>query len=74
MEKTKSGLYLPSEARERPNIGRVVAVGRYRTGSPLPISKGDLVLFSKMHDRVVWIDGEELLSFLDHELVAVIEE
>lgn len=73
VEQTQSGLFLPSEARERPNIGRVVAVGSYRGGAPLPLAKGDLVLFPKMHDRVVWINGEELLYFNHNELEAVIE-
>ena len=85
-DQTRTGLFLPPSACERPQMGRVVAVGLYKPrwfGDPLTglflqdwldVSLDDLVIFPKMHDLCVIIDGEELLELRHDELIAVIDE
>lgn len=67
-EVTQSGLILPSAAREKPNMGEVVAVGT----QVQDLWPGEHVLFNRFHDRYLELDGERLLHFYDTELHAAI--
>ena len=67
-DKTKSGLFLPSEARELPQMGEVVACH-----PQADFKKGDLVMFPKYWDQTVMIQGEELLHVPESELYIVME-
>jgi len=69
VEETKTGLFLPSVARERPQLGYIVALTYESHFKYL-----DLVMFPKFHDRVVVIDNVELLTLREDELLALIEE
>ena len=70
-ETTASGLVLPDTAKEKPQKGKVVAVGDGKvnedTGkrTPLDVSEGDEVLYSKYGGTEIKIDGEDLLVLLD---------
>ncbi|HLN60464.1 MAG TPA: co-chaperone GroES [Symbiobacteriaceae bacterium] len=70
-ERTKSGILLPDTAKEKPQQGKVVAVGAGRlleNGSKvaLEVKEGDTVIFSKYSGTEVKIDGEEYV-ILDGE-------
>jgi chaperonin GroES len=86
-EQTRSGLFLAVSAQERPQLGRVVAVGEYwpfwtkgqtvishLDRRPLDVKVNQLVLFPKYHDLTVEINGELLLELRHDELIAVVEE
>jgi len=65
-EKTKSGIVLPDTAKEKPQQGEVVAVGRgmmLENGQrvPLEVKVGDKVIYSKYAGTEIKIDGEEVL-------------
>ncbi|ACI19504.1 co-chaperone GroES [Dictyoglomus thermophilum] len=78
-EKTKSGIVLPDTAKEKPQQGKVIAVGTGRildNGQkvPLEIKEGDRVIFAKYAGTEVKIEGEEYLILSERDILAVIEE
>jgi chaperonin GroES len=78
-EKTAGGIVLPDTAKEKPQKGRVVAVGEGRLlesgkRSPLSVKKGDSVLFGKYAGTEVTIDGKEYLIIKEADILAKIEE
>lgn len=77
-EKTKSGLYVPDTAKEKPQEGEVLAVGpgaRNDKGErmPMDINVGDKVIFSKYAGTEVKIDGEEYLILSERDVLAIIK-
>ena len=78
-EKTKSGILLPDTAeKERPEQGRVIAVGPGRkTGSgkilPLEIKVGQKVLFTKYGPNEIKVDNKEYLIAKEEDILAIIE-
>ena len=76
-EKTKSGIYLPESAKEKPEEGEVIAVGegKYSEGKlvPLSVKKGDKILFSKYSPDEIKVEGKELLMVKEEDILAVIE-
>jgi chaperonin GroES len=77
-ETTKGGIIIPDSAKEKPQEGKVVAVGNGRfleDGSvkPLEVKKGDKILFSKYGGTEISIDGESYLILSEEEILAVID-
>jgi chaperonin GroES len=74
-ETTASGIVLPDTAKEKPQKGKVVAVGDgayNEDGSrrPLDVNEGDEVLYSKYGGNDVVIDGDELLVLRESDVLA----
>ena len=72
------GLYIPDSAKEKPQEGEVVAVGkgkRLEDGKvvPLDVEKGNRILFGKYSGSEIRIDGEELLIMREDEVLGVLE-
>lgn len=72
---TASGIYLPDSAQEKPQRGKVIAVGdgkRDKEGKriPLDVKKGDVVIYSKYGGTEVKIDGKELLILESSHILA----
>ncbi|MEW6583940.1 MAG: co-chaperone GroES [Actinomycetota bacterium] len=71
---TASGLVLPDTAKERPQRGTVLAVGRgrYEDGEliPLDVKEGDEVIYSKYGGTEVRVDGEDLLILRESDILA----
>ena len=77
-EKTKGGIIIPDNAKEKPQEGEVIAVGpgpRDESGKlvPLDLKSGDRVLFGKWSGTEVKIDGEDLLIMKESDIMGVIE-
>ncbi len=78
-EKTRSGILLPETAeKERPEQGRVVAVGPGRTTDegkvvPLDVKVGDVVLFTKYGPNEVKIDEKEYLIAKGEDILGILE-
>ncbi|MGA7226710.1 MAG: co-chaperone GroES [Acidimicrobiia bacterium] len=75
--RTPSGLVIPDTAKEKPQIGEVVAVGpgaRDDDGDriPMDVSVGDKVLYSKFAGTEVKLDTEEFLVLSERDLLAVV--
>ncbi len=77
-EKTKSGLYLPDTAQEKPQEGEVIAVGTGKVLDngqklPLEVKVGDRIIFSKYSGSEITLDGEKLVIFTERDVLAVID-
>ena len=77
-DKTASGLYIPDAAKEKPQQGRVLAVGKGRvredgTIQPLDLKKGDRILFGKYSGTEIKIDGSEYLIMREDDVLGVLE-
>ena len=78
-EKTKGGIIIPDTAKEKPQEGKVIAVGsgaRADDGkiTPLDVKIGDRVLFGKWSGSEVTVDGEELIIMKESDILGVIEK
>jgi chaperonin GroES len=77
-ERTAGGIVLPDSAREKPQEGRVLAVGdgrRMETGGErarLQVNEGDRILFARYAGTTVEVNGEELLILSERDIVAVV--
>ncbi|MSQ14136.1 MAG: co-chaperone GroES [Dehalococcoidia bacterium] len=76
-EKTRSGLVLPDTAKERPQEGEVVAVGRglqTKDGVylPLEVKKGDHVLYAKFSGMELKEDGVDFLLLSERDILATV--
>jgi chaperonin GroES len=76
-ETTASGIVLPDTAKEKPQKGKVLAVGdgKLEDGKriPLDVSKGDEVLYSKYGGTDITVDGEDLLVLRESDVLAKVE-
>lgn len=77
-EKTKSGIVLPDTAKEKPQEGKVVAVGTGKvldngTRVALDVKEGDKVIFSKYAGTEVKIDGVEYLILSERDVLAIVQ-
>jgi len=78
-EKTSGGIIIPDTAKEKPQEGRVVAVGPGKTDDdgkriPLEVKKGDRVLFAKYAGTDIKIDGVEHLIMHEDDILGVMEK
>jgi len=76
--RTPSGLVIPDTAKEKPQIGEVIAVGpgaRDEDGDriPMDVSVGDKVLYSKFAGTEVKLDGSDYLVLSERDLLAVVK-
>jgi chaperonin GroES len=76
-EKSKGGIIIPDTVKEKPQQGKVVAVGpggRDENGKliPMDLKSGDRVLFGKWSGTEVKLDGEELLIMKESDIMGVI--
>ena len=76
-ETMRGSLYIPDTAKEKPQEGKVVAVGpgKYEDGKlvPLGVKSGDKILFGKYSGSEIKLDGEEHLIMREDDILGVIE-
>lgn len=77
--KTAGGIVLPDTAKDKPQRGKVVAVGEGRllddgTRCAMQVKKGDLVLFTSYAGTEIKVDGKEYLIMDESDIMAVIEK
>jgi chaperonin GroES len=77
-EQRVGGIIIPDTAKEKPQQGKVVAVGKGKIEkdgkvTPLDVKAGDTVLFGKYAGQEIKVDGEELLIMREEEVLGVIE-
>jgi chaperonin GroES len=76
-EKTAGGIIIPDTAKEKPQQGKVLAVGNGRLMEkgeiiPLTVKEGDRVLFAKYAGSDVKVEGEELLIMREDDILAIV--
>lgn len=74
-EQTKSGIFLPDTAQEKPQEGTIIEVGPGRVTDdgkrvPMDLKKGDLVLYAKYGGTEIKEDGEEYLLLTERDILA----
>lgn len=77
-QRSAGGIIIPDTAKEKPQEGQVVAVGKGKTGEdgkvvPLDVQAGDRILFGKYSGSEVVIDGEEHLIMREEDVLGVVE-
>ncbi len=77
-ETTKGGIIIPDTAKEKPQEGKVLAVGKGKINDdgklqPLDVKKGDRVLFSKYAGTEINIEGEEHLIIREDDVLGICE-
>jgi chaperonin GroES len=77
-EQRVGGIIIPDSAKEKPQQGRVVAVGKGRVNDkgevfPLDVAAGDVVLFGKYAGSEIKIEGKEYLILREEEVLGVVE-
>ncbi|MFM1745483.1 MAG: hypothetical protein RLZZ630_1420 [Bacteroidota bacterium] len=71
-EKTASGIIIPDTAKEKPQKGKVVAVGNGKKDEPLTVKVGDTVLYGKYAGTEISVEGKEFLIMRESDIFAVI--
>ena len=77
-EKTAGGIIIPDTAKEKPQQGRVIAVGKGKVLEngqviPLAVKEGDRVLFGKYAGADIKIEGDEHFIMREDDILAIIE-
>ena len=76
-EKTAGGIIIPDTAKEKPQEGKVVAVGTGTRGddgkiTPLDVKAGDTILFGKWSGTEVKVDGKDLLIMKESDILGIV--
>ena len=77
-EKTKGGIIIPDTAKEKPQEGKVIAVGKGKVTEegkviPLDVKPGDKILFGKYSGTEIKVEGDELLIMREEDILGIIE-
>ena len=78
-EKSKGGIIIPDTAKEKPQEGKVIAVGKGKVRddgkiTPLDVKVGDRVLFGKYSGSEIKIEGDEHVIMREEDILGVIEK
>ena len=76
-EKSKGGLYLPDSAQEKPQEGKVIAVGSGKTLKngkviPLAVKAGDKIIFGKYSGSEIKVDDKEYVFLNEDDILAIV--
>jgi chaperonin GroES len=76
-ERTKGGIVLPDTAKEKPQEGKIIAVGSGRCSDegkviPLTVKVGDTVLYGKYSGTEITIDGDDYLIVKEEDILAIV--
>ena len=73
-EKTKSGIVLPGQAKEQPQMAKVVAVGPGTSEDKMELKEGDVVIFSKYAGTEIKFEGEEYTIMSQKDILLKVEQ
>ena len=77
-EKTKSGIFIPDSAKEKPQKGKVIAVGSGKINEKgervkMDVKEGDQILFEKYAGNEIKVDDKDLMIMREEDVLAVVE-
>ncbi len=77
-ERTKGGIIIPDTAKEKPQEGKVISVGKGKVSddgklTPLDVKAGDRILFGKYSGTEVVVEGEDYLIMREDDILGVLE-
>ena len=70
--KTASGLFIPDTAKEKPQEGKVIAVGPGKKDEPMEVKAGDVVLYGKYAGTEINVDGKAYMIMRQSDVLAVL--
>jgi len=71
-EKTASGLFIPDTAKEKPQKGKVIAVGSGKKDEPITVKVGDTVLYGKYSGTEITVENKEYLIMRESDIFAIV--
>jgi chaperonin GroES len=71
-QKTASGIIIPDTAKEKPQRGKVIAVGKGIKDEPMELKVGDEVLYGKYAGTEITIEGKDFLMMRQSDVLAVV--
>lgn len=71
-ETTASGIIIPDTAKEKPQRGKVVAVGKGKITEPMTVKEGDIVLYGKYSGQELQVDGIDYLMMRESDILAIV--
>lgn len=71
-EKTAGGIIIPDTAKEKPQRGKVIAVGSGKKDEPMTVKAGDHILYGKYSGTEINIDGADYLIMRESDIFAVV--
>jgi len=71
-EKTAGGIIIPDTAKEKPQRGKVVAIGNGKKDEPITVKVGDTVLYGKYAGTEIQIEGKDLLIMRESDIFAIV--
>ncbi len=71
-EKTAGGIIIPDTAKEKPQRGKVVAVGNGKPDEPMTVKKGDMVLYGKYAGTEISVGGKDYLIMREADIFAIV--
>lgn len=69
---TKSGLFIPDTAKEKPQRGMIIAVGGGKKDEPMTVKVGDTVLYGKYAGTEIAVDGSDYLIMRESDIFAIV--
>lgn len=77
--KTKGGILIPDNVKEKPAEGEVIAVGAGKRGDdgilhPLDVKKGDRIIFGKWSGTEIKLNGDELVVMNESDIMGIVED
>ncbi|HZW62491.1 MAG TPA: co-chaperone GroES [Flavobacteriaceae bacterium] len=70
--KTASGIIIPDNAKEKPQKGKVVAIGTGKKDEPLTVKIGDMVLYGKYSGTELKLEGKDYLMMRESDILAIV--
>ena len=70
--KTSSGIYIPDSAKEKPQQGKIVAVGKGKKDHDMTVKVGDTVLYGKYSGSELKFEGKDYLIMKEDDILAII--
>lgn len=71
-EKTTGGIIIPDTAKEKPQKGKVIAVGPGKEGVKMTVKKGDTVLYGKYAGQEITFEGDDYLIMREDDILVII--
>ena len=71
-QKTATGIIIPDTAKEKPQKGKVVAVGQGKKDEPMTVKVGDEVLYGKYSGTEITVDGNNYLIMKESDIYAIL--
>ena len=71
-EKTAGGIIIPDTAKEKPQRGKVLAIGTGKKDEPMTVKVGDTVLYGKYAGTEIQIDGKDVLIMRESDIFAIV--